>query len=92
VEPSHIEETLNRALALVGRVNDVYRLGGPRVRRRANQCFFDKLFISAQDDTTQVAGTTMREPWATLLAAEFIQEMTMNTTNPTVILTAEVRK
>ena len=24
----------------------------------------------------------LREPWATLLAAEFIQEMTMNTTNP----------
>jgi hypothetical protein len=47
----HIEDTLNKALALVGRVDEVYRLGGPRVRRLANQCFFDKLLISAEDET-----------------------------------------
>jgi hypothetical protein len=79
---AHIEDTLNRALALVGRVSEVYRLGGPQVRRLANQCFFDKLLIAAEDTTTQVAGATLREPWATLLAAEFIQDMTRNTTNP----------
>jgi site-specific DNA recombinase len=78
---AHIEETLNRALALVGRIDEVYRLGGPRVRRLVNQCFFDKLLISVIDDRPQVAGATLREPWSTLLAAEFIQEMRAHTTN-----------
>src|SRR5436309_7224113 len=79
---AHIEDTLSRALALVGQVDEVYQLGGPRVRRLVNQCFFDKLLISTEDDMPEVAGATLREPWASLLAAEFIQEMTMNTTNP----------
>jgi site-specific DNA recombinase len=78
---AHIEDTLNRALTLVGRVHEVYRQGGPRVRRLANQCFFDKLLIWAEDDETQVAGATLREPWATLLAAEFIQQMGQDTAN-----------
>jgi site-specific DNA recombinase len=79
---AHIEDTLNQALALVGHIDEVYRLGGPRVRRLANQCFFDKLLVAVDDDATQVAGATLREPWATMLAAEFIREMTLNTTNP----------
>jgi hypothetical protein len=69
-------------LALVGRVDEVYRLGGPRVRRLANQCFFDKLLISVEDEEPTVAGATLREPWATLLAEEFIQQMAQHTTNP----------
>ena len=79
---AHIEDTLSRALALVGRIDEVNRLGGPRVRRLANQCFFDKLLISTEDDGVQVAGASYREPWSTLLAEEFIQEMRANTTNP----------
>lgn len=46
-----IEYTLNRALALVGRVDELYRLGGDQVRRLANQCFLDKLLISVDEDT-----------------------------------------
>jgi site-specific DNA recombinase len=78
---AHIEDTLNRALMLVGEVDEVYRLGGPRVRRLVNQCFFDKLLISVEDEP-QVAGAILREPWATLYAGEFVQEMTLNTTDP----------
>lgn len=77
----HIEETLNRVLELVGRIDEVYRLGSPRVRRLVNQCFFDKLLI-AVDDEPEIAGATLREPWATLLADEFIQQMAEGTTNP----------
>jgi site-specific DNA recombinase len=83
---AHIEDTLNRALALVGQVDEVYRLGGPRVRRLANQCFFDKLLISVEDEEPAVAGATLREPWATLLAEEFLQQMAQGTTDPTVDL------
>jgi site-specific DNA recombinase len=79
---AHVEDTLNRALALVGRIDEVYALGGPRVRRLANQCFFDKLLISVEDEP-DVAGTTYREPWATLLTSELVQQASQdNTTNP----------
>ncbi|MFL6163277.1 MAG: recombinase family protein [Jatrophihabitantaceae bacterium] len=37
---ARIEQTLNDALAHVDRVHDVYRKGGPQVRRYANQSFF----------------------------------------------------
>ena len=73
--------TLNRALGLVGRIDEVYAMGRPRVRRLANQCFFDKLLISVEDEP-EVAGATFREPWATLLAGQFIQQMAEDTTNP----------
>ena len=76
-----IEDTLNRALALVGRVDEVYRLGGPRVRRLSNQFFFDKLLLDT-DDTAHVTGAILREPWATLLAEDFQAQMAHNTTNP----------
>jgi hypothetical protein len=35
---------------LVGRVDEVYRLGGPRVRRLSNQFFFERLLIAVEDD------------------------------------------
>src|SRR2546430_975736 len=47
----------------------------PRVRRLVNQRFFDKLLISLEDDEPTVAGPVLREPWATLLAEEFLQQM-----------------
>jgi site-specific DNA recombinase len=37
-----IEANLNRVLELAGRCDEIYRLGGPHVRRLANQCFFRK--------------------------------------------------
>ncbi len=78
-----IEDTLNRALALVGRCDEVYRLGGPQVRRLSNQFFFEQLLLDVEDDTAHVAGAVMREPWATLLAGDFQAQMAAhNTTNP----------
>lgn len=79
----HIEDTLNRALALVGRVDEVYRLGGPQVRRMSNQFLFEQLLIDVEDDEgAQVAGARLCEPWATLLAPDFQTTMIQNTTNP----------
>jgi site-specific DNA recombinase len=79
---AHIEDTLNRALALVGRVDEVYATGGPRVRRLVNQCFFDKLLISADEDEPRVAEATLREPWATLCADDFQVQMAASATHP----------
>jgi hypothetical protein len=79
---SRIEDTLNRALALLERVDEVYQLGGPRVRRPANQCFFDKLLIELDDDAPIVTETVLQEPWATLQAKDFQQRMAQNATNP----------
>jgi site-specific DNA recombinase len=80
---ARIEQTLITALAYVGRVNDVYRLGGPQVRRLANQFFFDKLLLSRDDnDQIQVTGSILHEPWATLLSEDFQHHMADNTQNP----------
>jgi site-specific DNA recombinase len=77
-----IEDTLNRALALVGRCDEVYRLGGPQVRRMSNQFFFEQLLIDVEEDQPSVAGAIVREPWATLLAPGFQAQMAAHTTNP----------
>ena len=80
---ANIEGTLNRALELVGRCDEVYRLGGPQVRRLSNQFFFTKLLISVDEDHgAQVAGATLNEPWATLVSEDFHASMRASTTNP----------
>src|SRR5450759_5756691 len=73
-----IEQTLNQALDLLSRCDEVYRLGGPQIRRWANQCFFEKLLIS----DGEVVGAVLREPWATLVAEDVQAHMARNTTNP----------
>jgi len=73
-----IEQTLNKALELLSRCDEVYRLGGPQIRRWANQCFFEKLLIS----DGEVVAAVLREPWATLVAEDFQARMARNTTNP----------
>jgi hypothetical protein len=79
----HIEDTLNRALALVGRVDEVYRRGGPQVRRMSNQFLFEQLLIDVEENEgAQVVDATLREPWDTLLAPSFQAAMATNTTNP----------
>lgn len=60
---AHIEDTLNSALTLVGRCDEVYRLGGPQVRRLSNQFFFEKLLITENtDEGAQVVGAILQEP------------------------------
>jgi len=49
---AHIEDTLNRALALAGRCDEVYR-GGPQIRRLSNQFFFDKLLGSPRPERSR---------------------------------------
>jgi site-specific DNA recombinase len=78
-----IEGTLNTALDLLARVDEVYRLGGAKTRRLANQCFFTKLLISDADtDAPEVVSATFAEPWATLIAEDFQDRMATNATNP----------
>ncbi len=77
-----IADTLNRALELVGRCDEVYRLGGPQVRRLSNQFFFERVLIDVEEEgETRVTGAVLREPWATLLTREFQAKMAANTTN-----------
>jgi hypothetical protein len=71
---TRIEDTLTRALTLIGRVDEVYRKGGPQVRRLSNQFFFEKLLVQLDEDT-EIAGAVLREPWATLCAEDFIEQM-----------------
>jgi hypothetical protein len=77
-----IENTLNRALALVGRCDEVYRLGGPEVRRLSNQFFFEKLLIDVEEEATSVVGAELREPWATVLNPASRPRMAASTKNP----------
>jgi site-specific DNA recombinase len=80
---AHIEGTLTAALDLLARVDDVYRLGGPKTRRLANQCFFTKLLISdSGTDAPEVVSATLAEPWATLIGDDFRARMAHNTKNP----------
>jgi site-specific DNA recombinase len=77
-----IEDALNRVLALVGRCDEVYRRGGPQVRRLSNQFFFDKLLIAEDtEEGAQVAAAVLQEPWATLVSEDFHAAMARNTTN-----------
>ncbi|GIH06638.1 recombinase [Rhizocola hellebori] len=73
-----IEETLNRALALIGRCDEVYRQGGPEVRRLFNRFFFEKLLISVEDDSPVVSGAMLNEPWGTLLTFAAVASSSQN--------------
>jgi site-specific DNA recombinase len=80
---AHIEDTLHRALTLVGRCDEVYRLGGPRVRRLSNQFFFQKLLIAEDpEEGAEVAAAILQEPWATLVSEDFQASMARSTKNP----------
>ncbi|MGI8767290.1 MAG: recombinase family protein, partial [Gemmatimonadaceae bacterium] len=75
---ANIEDNLDRALALLGGCDGVYRRGGPQVRRLSNQFFFAKLLVR----DGEVAGAILNEPWATLLAEDFQRQMARNAANP----------
>lgn len=66
-----IEETLNLALAWVGRCGDVYLAADARIRRLSNQAIFEKLLIEPDDDGPVVTGVVLREPYASLAGAAF---------------------
>lgn len=79
---ARIENTLNMALALVGRCDELYRLGGPQVRRLCNRFFLEQVRINVEDDEATVAGAVLKEPWATLLTRDFQDHMAAETSNP----------
>jgi site-specific DNA recombinase len=78
----HIQGTLERTLDLLERVDELYRLGSPRIRQMLNQCLFSRLLLDGELDGPHVTGSTVREPFATLLAEDFQARMRRNTTNP----------
>jgi site-specific DNA recombinase len=73
-----IEHTLNMALSFIGRCDEVYRQGSPRVRRLANQALFEKLLINGDE----VVGAVLKEPWATLVVRDFGSSLERQTENP----------
>lgn len=73
-----IEQTLDRALGFIGRCDEVYRRGGPRVRHLANQALFEKLLV--HDD--EVGGAILREPWATPAADDLLKPTEDHTPKP----------
>ncbi len=77
-----IEEILRLTLELVGRAGDVYRAGGPQVRRLANRFFFEQLRVSVVVNVTTVTEATLHEPMATLLDPVFQSQMIQNDANP----------
>lgn len=80
---AQIEDNLNRALELVGRCDEVYRLAGPRDRRLSNQFFFDKLLVAEDTEQgAQVAGAVLQEPWATIVSEDFQAAMAHSAKNP----------
>jgi site-specific DNA recombinase len=78
----HIQDTLERTLDLLERVDEVYRLGSPRIRRMLNQCLFTRLLLDGEPDGPHVTGSTLREQSTTLLAEDFQERMRHNTRNP----------
>jgi site-specific DNA recombinase len=79
----HIEATLNEALELIGRCDEVYRLAGPEIRRLSNQFFFDRLLISEKtEEGAQVTSAVLQEPWATLVSEDFQASMAISAKNP----------
>ncbi|MDX6283494.1 MAG: hypothetical protein QOH03_4565 [Kribbellaceae bacterium] len=52
---------------MLGRCDELYRLGGPEVRRLSNQFLFEKLEIDVEDDgLARVTRADLREPFATI--------------------------
>ena len=78
----HIQETLERTLDLLERIDDVYRLANPRVRRMANQFMFKQLLLDADNDGPRVVRAVLQEPCATVMSADFQTRMIENTRNP----------
>lgn len=73
------EVDLALALEFVGEVDDVYRRGGPQVRRLCNQFFFSKLLI----DGDEIVGSILAEPWSTMYAEDFVNHMARRAAKPT---------
>ena len=79
---AHIENGLTAALDLLGRWDQVYLVGGPQIRRHSNQALFER--IKVKDG--EVVGAVYREPWATLVADDFIEQARCSAEDPEAVL------
>lgn len=73
---ANIMGELKKALELLER-DYVYATGGERNRRLCNQFIFEKLLIL----DGEVVNAILKEPWTTLYAGEFVEQMRMNVAN-----------
>ncbi len=67
-----IEETLDQALAIGQDCHRAFLAAGPKIRRLMNQAFFERLFISDDQDTVR---SELAEPFAILLGEELTAEV-----------------
>ena len=86
---ARIADTLAIALQYVTRVQEMYSLGGPQVRRLSNQFFFKKLLLRYTDDGVQVTGAILQDAWAVLLDPTFQAHMASNAENPDRLLVGQ---
>ncbi len=71
---SRTEDTLSRALTLIGRCDEIYKRGGAKVRRLSKQFFFEKLLVR----DGRVVDAVLREPWGVLVSQRFRDLMEKN--------------
>ena len=76
------EWLLERALEVAERCAEIYRSGGPHVRRLLNQAFFKMIFVRDR----QVEDLELKEPWKTFFDPRFARAMARSAENPGVPL------
>ena len=69
---------LERALEVAERCADIYRAGGPHIRRVLNQAFFKMILVRART----IEDFELNEPWSTLFDPAFGSAMVRNAQNP----------
>jgi site-specific DNA recombinase len=72
-----VETNLTLALGLVSDCKQAYRRGGPRVRRRYNQAFFEAVYV----DSDGVSYARLTEPFSKVLPVEVLDRV-QETKNP----------
>ena len=72
-----VETNLTLALGLVSDCKQAYRRGGPRVRRRYNQAFFEAVYV----DTDGVSYARLAKPFSEVLP-EAVRYKVEETKNP----------
>ena len=81
----HVEDGLDLALSFAGRIGEAYLRNGPKGRRYCNQFFFKKLLLW----DGEVAAGMLDEPWSTLMAEDFIDQLRQNAANPSPVFSGE---
>ena len=67
----NIEDTLARALELVGRCDEAYASASPTLRRKLNQLFFKKLLVR----NDEIEAADIEEPWESFRSDAILREL-----------------